>query len=842
MATKRIVIDAKGLYTDPNQLSAPNGYMSRADNVRINKPGIIQESTSYTAYQFVDTNPGTGFLQPYQTSPGRAIYAQSVLLGAAGDVSGTYERLNYRLPQTGVNGFIAITKPDGTVISSYQHQMSTQGFVANGNDYGLYGPTGNNTGLVSGNTGEPGGVLRLDSSSATARWDGAGIAEALTPFYYISTSAPSGANDNNHGITGLPAPATTTVITASTNNNGTAGGQVAYRVVYASKDPQNNLVRGAPSGRMIVYSASSALTYGIVIPLKKSGVYVGDILQLYRSETAYAGTGFTAEPSDELRQCYEYIVQSADITAGYVAIGNDLSSTSPPSGPALYTNASQEGILAAKMRPPAAASACFYKGTSFYAAVSDKLQALVISILGLSGWSTTGGSETSFAIGGITAKAATAEDLPNHKFHLDTTSSTVSMQLFNTARSIARVLSWANETNYAVFASGANDYTPSIIVKTFLTCDSANNVLTTANLPAGTISPAPSSNSLNLTSLSKPEQVYFSNIGEPEAVPDINYLVVGTPGIPVYAVSALKDSVFVFKPEGLYRITGSGIEDFRVELFDQTIQLPSGSQRSVSSSGSTIFAMTLNGVIALNESGSRLISLSIDDLISPWKFTTYQAAVCPVIGFASEEDKAYYLVLTPTYTLGPVEPGTQRVYRYNFYTSSWNKEDLFSSSTLTGFFRLRYSTYNPAFQVPSGAILFSEGFSQTSATVLQAQDSSGWSRALAPTWSYCTTQNLEDPSMLTRFFDVSLSLAGSVFSGSMTATFSSDSGAAPTVVTQTPVSTNLGIGFIRFQVPREHSYCGRFEVTIKAPDNGTALQCNACVFSYDNVSDRVARQ
>lgn len=845
MASRKLVINAKGLYTDPNQLSAPDGFLSAANNIRINKPGIIQEATAYSAYSYIPSNPYTGLLQPYQNAPGRAVFSQSVFLTNATDVTGPFGQLNYRLPQTGVSGFISVFKPDGSTLTSYTHQMTTQGFSANGNDYGLYGPTGNNTGLVSGNSGEPGGVLRLNASTATARWDGAGIAEALTPFFYTSTAAPSGANDNNHGISGLPAPATTTVITATSNSNGGAGGQVAYRVLYATKDDQNNLIRGAPSGRMIVYSASSALTYGIVIPLKKNGVYAGDILQIYRSETAYAGTGFTAEPSDELRQCYEYIVQSADVTAGYVAIANDLSSTSPPSGPALYTNSSQDGIFAAKMRPPASASACFYKGTSFYAAVSDKLQALVISILGLSGWSTTGGSETSFAIGGITAKAATFEDLPNHKFHLDTTSPTVSQQLFNTARSIARALSYGNETNYAVFASGSNDFTPSIVVKTFLTCDSANAVLTTANVPAGTLSPAPSSNTLNLSSLSKPEQVYFSVLGEPEAVPDLNYLTIGTPGVPVYAVSALKDSVFVFKPEGLYRITGSSDADFRVELFDATIQLPSGSQRSVSSSGSVIFAMTTNGVIALTESGAQLISLPIDDLVTPWKFTTYQSAVCPVIGVASEEDKSYYLVLTPAYVGGPsgqYSPASQRIYRYNFYTSSWNTENLYSSSTVTGFFRLKYSVYDPAFQVPSGAILFSEGKSSISNTVLWAQDPAGWDGHGTPSWSYCTMDGNEDPGVLTRYFDVALSLYGSVFSGTMSATFSSDTGAPPTTVTQTPASGAGGITFIRFQVPREHSYCGRIEVLFRAPDIGTALQCNACVISYDNTSDRVARQ
>lgn len=842
---KKVTYQALGLFTAPNQLSAPDGAMDVARNVEIRNQGVITNSERFQGAGLITPTEGTatGFYSPFQTLPGRKIFMQACRFVAATDVvsSGNFKLYGYDIA-LGTQTNVVFTKPDGTA-NTPLNPIIDSGFYANGNDYVLSGPRGSFIGDANGNLGDSGNTYRIGASGVT-RWDGAGVAEALTPFYYTSTAAPAGANDNNHGIGGLPAPATTTVITATSNANGAAGGQVAYRVLYATKDPQNNLIRGAPSGRMVVYSASAALTYGIAIPLKKGGVYAGDILQLYRSETAYAGTGFTAEPSDELRQCYEYIVQSADVTAGYVAIANDLSSTSPPSGPALYTNASQDGILASKMRPPACSSACFYKGTAFYGAVTDKLRTLVVSILGTTGWSTGGGTETSLSIGGVTIKASTFEDLPNAKFHLDTTSATVSQQLFNTARSIARTISWSNSANYAVFASSSNDFTPSIIFKTFITCDSASSDVNLAftNTPAGTISPSfgsGTSGSLGLITDAKPERIYFSDLNEPESVPDLNYLSVGVPGVPVLAVVPLRDSVFVFKYDGLYRITGSSSADFRVELFDATINTPSGMQRAPAKCGNFIFSFCTNGVVQISESGSEVISAVIDDIVGPWKFMLGDASVLPVSATGSDFDRGYYLLLNGSFYVGPVQyPGTSRFLKFNTQTRTWCEIDY--PSTGNGFCSGIFKIFSPVY-IPlqtgrqSGYIAANTTFS------LFSQESSSYQFTSAPSFSYCV-EDMEDPTNLVRFNDVTLNLNGSVFPGDMTATFTSDAGAPAVTVTQTPITTAIGIDLVRFQVPREHSYCGQLNVLISGPSSGTLFQCNACVISYDMVSDRVARQ
>jgi hypothetical protein len=540
-----------------------------------------------------------------------------------------------------------------------------------------------------------------------------------------------------------------------------------------------------------------------------------------------------------LRQVWEYSVTAGDITNGYVVLANDAVPTAGAGqaasyGPALYTNDSQDGILLSKARPPSCATSAYYRNVAWFGNVSDKLKIQTVSILGLSGWSAGVGTETSFTIGSVTVKASTFEDLPNRKFHLDTTSGSTSQKLFNTARSIARAMSWNNPNNACFFVSSANDLTPTLEFTTVVLGDHTNVGLTAANLPAGTVTPDISVGGTILATQSKSHYVYYSRPNEPEAVPDQSFVAVGTPGESVYALCTLRDSLFVFKSDGLYRITGSTANDIRVELFDQTVRMSSGQVQSVASAGNQVFAVTNQGVVAVTESGCSIISGAISDIIQPWTQTSLSFSVgiggpYSITAWASDLERKYFLLLSDPANSSTSGYASQRLLEYNFVNQAWTEQ-------------------TPPSRCSGGCVYIDDPFGNAkekiainSVTSFTQYTLASTGFTAAPTWSYCV-EDLDDPSVLSRFSDVSLVLTGSTFSGAMTATFTSDSNATPVTVTQTPTTTNLGVTFVRFQVPREHAMAGQLNITFAGPSSGTSFKCSCVVVTYEPQSDRVARQ
>src|SRR5208283_4474147 len=96
--------------------------------------------------------------------------------------------------------------------------------------------------------------------------------------------------------------------------------------------------------------------------------------------------------------------------------------------------------------------------------------------------------------------------------------------------------------------------------------------------------------------------VYVSKVQIPEAVPLSNYIPIGTADKAILRIVAQRDSVFVFKEDGIYRILGTDITNFTVSLFDSTVILTAPD--SIAALNNQIWAMTNQGVVSVSDSGS----------------------------------------------------------------------------------------------------------------------------------------------------------------------------------------------------------------------------------------------
>lgn len=165
---------------------------------------------------------------------------------------------------------------------------------------------------------------------------------------------------------------------------------------------------------------------------------------------------------------------------------------------------------------------------------------------------------------------------------------------------------------------------------------------------------------------SKPNRVYYSKYQQPEAVPLLNYLDVGSENKPIYRIFALRDSLFVFKEDGIFRISGE-TTPFNLALFDGTAKLIVTD--SLGTSDNQIYAWLESGINVISESGVRLISRPIENILRPITTTEYASFPTASWGIGYESDNSYFIftVSDPTDTVATT------CYRYSTLTNTWTK-------------------------------------------------------------------------------------------------------------------------------------------------------------------------
>lgn len=106
-----------------------------------------------------------------------------------------------------------------------------------------------------------------------------------------------------------------------------------------------------------------------------------------------------------------------------------------------------------------------------------------------------------------------------------------------------------------------------------------------------------------------PNRIYFSKVNQPDAVPLLNYVDVGATDKQILRIFPLRDSLFIFKEDGLYRLSGQ-VSPFTVQLFDTSVILIAPD--SIDVANNYIYGWTSKGITVVNETTSREISRPVD--------------------------------------------------------------------------------------------------------------------------------------------------------------------------------------------------------------------------------------
>ena len=458
---------------------------------------------------------------------------------------------------------------------------------------------------------------------------------------------------NAGGIPGLDGDGTTTGASGFMDDN-TA---VAYRLTWSYKDDFENEVVGSPTQRVIVSNTSGGtrdVSLTFTIP---EGVTTDFTYRIYRS--AMSATA-TTEPDDELKLVIEDMPSQSEIDAKVFT----LTDSTPDSlrGADLYTNSGQQGIEQSNAIPPICLDFCTYKGYTLYfnTQTQERFFLTMVSVGATEGVQ-IGDTVT---INSVVYTGAAAESIGANEF-LVYTGGTPAENIDTTARSLIKVINRSTTTDgvYAIYQTGFNDLPGQILIferaigGTSFSVTSSRTSAFTPSLPA------------NSSSDRKANKMYWSKPDQPEAVPLVNNVSIGTASEGIERGIALRDSVIIFKPEGIYRLTGE-TAPFNISLLDDTIHLLGSN--TPASLNNQIFCLTNQFVVAISETSVAIVSRPIEKDLQRLLTSAFLADIkrdVVLFGIDYETDRKYILGLPTEST----DIRANQYYVYNTVTQTWTR-------------------------------------------------------------------------------------------------------------------------------------------------------------------------
>lgn len=657
MSQQKIDLELRGLYTAPNNLSGvPQGALEIADNVVINSRSLISSRRGQTQY-------GTPLVIGSDQINKYFNYSTSLIVNYA-------DKMAY---DSGSGTWVDYSGTYLTPASGYK--MRSLEALKN-----FYFTTSKGIYKISGLTGNP------QLAGVGTALGGTGITSG-TPGFLLDDSA------------------------------------VAYRLVWGYIDANKNLILGPPSQRIIVRNAtgsSADVSLNFIIPAFVTTDYFYQIYRSFGTATA------TDEPADEL----QLVIQGTPTSGEIVAKNFTVLDETPYSlmRASLYTNPSQEGIANSNNPPPYALDMDVFKTCAFYANIRQR-QTLTIAMISVdspsigyvtqTGTTATGTSTitsiadtsdirqgmrvvgTGVGVGAVVTSVGASSVVVSV---VSTAPGTVSLE-FQDRFSIAGVQYWAgstqntatntfliaapvspgtdiesaatnlvalintspsNTTIYAYYTSGTDDLPGQMFFEERVIGGAAFSATSTAGSSFSPTLPTTGTTVLS-DNEERQNRVIISKPGQVEAVPIYRFFDIGSANFPITKVVALRDGIFFFKQDGIYRISGETFENFSVTLLDNTVvlQVP----ESAVPFNNQVFCFTTQGVCAITDSGVKIMSVPIETELLQLSSDQFVNFADASFGVAYESARLYMFY---TVTQEDDEFATQ-AFVYNSLTDSWTR-------------------------------------------------------------------------------------------------------------------------------------------------------------------------
>ena len=170
---------------------------------------------------------------------------------------------------------------------------------------------------------------------------------------------------------------------------------------------------------------------------------------------------------------------------------------------------------------------------------------------------------------------------------------------------------------------------------------------------------------------SRPNVIAISKNSQPESVPLLSSLIVGSANFPIKRILTNRDSLFVFKDDGIFLINGEDRSNFRVQLLDNTA-IMLGPETAVTVNNQ-IFIFTTQGVCSVSETGVQILSKPVEGelLALTGQENGFGENFFEERAFAvGLESRRSYVLYLPSF--GTDGQATQQ-FTYNFFTNCWTQ-------------------------------------------------------------------------------------------------------------------------------------------------------------------------
>lgn len=263
----------------------------------------------------------------------------------------------------------------------------------------------------------------------------------------------------------------------------------------------------------------------------------------------------------------------------------------------------------------------------------------------------------------------TGEDTATNKVLLSN-AATPSLQIDESARSLVKVINADTQGSvYAYYVSGPNDLPGQILLEVRDIGTASFNITADSGATGEKFNPSlpPATGAASVEGLpeTKPNRIYFSKTQQPEAVPLLNFIDVGPEDKAISRILALRESLFILKQDGVYRLTGfSG--SFSVDAFDKSTQIIAPDSAVVLNN--QIYCLTNQGVAAISDTGISIISRPIENIIDLITSSNYDFEYTS-FGTSYETDRAYLLAIVSN----TADTVATQILRYNTFTQAWTR-------------------------------------------------------------------------------------------------------------------------------------------------------------------------
>ena len=163
-------------------------------------------------------------------------------------------------------------------------------------------------------------------------------------------------------------------------------------------------------------------------------------------------------------------------------------------------------------------------------------------------------------------------------------------------------------------------------------------------------------------------QVRYSKFQQPEAWPIVNFFNIGAGDKGIIRIIPSRDSLFVFKEDGLFVISGQEGQTLQVNGLDNTCRIKGPETAAIGNN--QIYVFTDDGISVVTEAGPQNISLPIEDKVLALPNTAlYTGLDRASFGVFYDTEKKYYLWL-PTL---PTDQVATQCLVWNTSTDTWTR-------------------------------------------------------------------------------------------------------------------------------------------------------------------------